>query len=209
MARISRYPQDNDLKGSDKLIGTDEDGLATKTFTLTSIFDELRQIPTPYVTMESPNGTNYTLSISDFGQVVVTLGVPNAPVFTSVPIITGDVEVADVLTVTAAVVSGLPTPFITLQWQRLPENSPWENIDGATGLNYSIVVTDLGARFRVRQTATNAVGTVSAESAQTAQVQGNPIQIIYIDPMVARTDYSEDTAYILAELTALDNIEIV
>ena len=209
MARISRYPQDNDLKGSDKLIGTDEDGLATKTFTLTSIFDELRQIPTPYVTMESPNGTNYTLSISDFGQVVVTLGVPNAPVFTSVPIITGDVEVADVLTVTAAVVSGLPTPFITLQWQRLPENGPWENIDGATGLNYSIVVTDLGARFRVRQTATNAVGTVSAESAQTAQVQGNPIQIIYIDPMVARTDYSEDTAYILAELTALDNIEIV
>lgn len=209
MARISRYPQDNDLKGSDKLIGTDEDGLATKTFTLTSIFDELRQIPTPYVTMESPNGTNYTLSISDFGQVVVTLGVPNAPVFTGVPIITGNVEVASVLTVTAAVVLGLPTPFTTLQWQRLPENGPWENIDGATGLNYSIVVTDLGARFRVRQTATNAVGVVSAESAQTAQVQGNPIQIIYIDPMVARTDYSEDTAYILAELTALDNIEIV
>ena len=61
----------------------------------------------------------------------------------------------------------------------------------------------------MRQAATNAVGTVSIESAQTTVVQGNPIQIIYIDPMVARTDYSEDTAYILAELTALDNIEIV
>jgi len=141
--------------------------------------------------------------------LVVTLGVPNAPVFTGLPVITGDVEVAGTLTATPAVVSGLPTPFVTLQWQRLPSGGPWENINGATGTTYTIVVADLGARFRVRQTATNAVGTVSVESVQTTVVQGNPIQIIYIDPMVARTDYSEDTAYILAELTALDNIEIV
>ena len=209
MARISRYPQDNDLKGSDKLIGTDEDGLATKTFTLTSIFDEMRQTPTPYVTMESPNGTGYTLSISDFGQLIVTLGVPGAPELTGLPVITGDVEVGGVLTVTAAAVSGLPAPFTTLQWQRLPENGPWENIDGATGTNYSIVVTDLGARFRVRQTATNVVGTISVESAQTAQVQGNPIQIIYIDPMKARMGITEGEACLLTALTALDNIEVV
>ena len=209
MARISRYPQDNIVVGTDKLVGTDEDGLATKTYTLTSIFDEMRQTPTPYVTMASPNGTNYVLSISDFGQLVVTLGVPNAPVFTGLPVITGDVEIARALTVTPAVVSGLPTPFVTLQWQRLPADGPWENINGATGTTYTIAIADLGARFRVRQTATNAVGTVSIESAQTGIVQGNPIQVIYIDPMVARTDYSEDTAYILAELTALDNIEII
>jgi len=165
--------------------------------------------PTPYVTMASPNGTNYVLSISDFGQLVVTLGVPNAPVFTGLPVITGDVEVAGTLTVTPAVVSGLPTPFVALQWQRLPAGGPWENIDGATGTTYTIAIADLGARFRVRQTATNVVGTVSIESAQTGVVQGNPIQIIYIDPMVARTDYSEDTAYILQQLTALDNIEII
>ena len=209
MARISRYPQDNIVVGTDKLIGTDEDGLATKTYTLTSIFDEMRKTPTPYVTMESPNGTDYVLSISDFGQLVVTLGVPNAPVFTGLPVITGDVEVSGTLTVTPAVVSGLPTPFVTLQWQRLPAAGPWENINGATGTTYTIVVTDLGARFRVRQTATNAVGTVSIESAQTGIVQGNPIQIIYIDPMKARMARTEGEACLLTALTALDNIEVV
>ena len=209
MARISRYPQDNLVEGTDKLIGTNEDGDVTKTYTLTSIFDVLRQEPTPYVTMRSPNGTDYTLLVSDFGQLIVTLGVPDAPSLTGVPVITGDVEVAGVLTVTPAVASGLPEPFVTLQWQKLPADGPWENIDGVTGVTYTIVVEDLGTRFRVRQTATNAVGAVSIESAQTAVVQGNPIQIIYIDPMVARTDYSEDTAYILQQLTALDNIEIV
>ena len=209
MARISRYPQDNIVVGTDKLVGTDEDGLATKTYTLTSIFDEMRQTPTPYVTMASPNGTNYVLSISDFGQLVVTLGVPNAPVFTGLPVITGDVEVSGTLTVTPAVVSGLPTPFVTLQWQRLPAAGPWENINGATGTTYTIVVTDLGARFRVRQTATNAVGTVSIESAQTGIVQGNPIQIIYIDPMKARMARTEGEACLLTALTALDNIEVV
>jgi len=209
MARISRYPQDNIVVGTDKLVGTDEEGLATKTYTLTSIFDEMRKTPTPYVTMESPNGTDYVLSISDFGQLVVTLGVPNAPVFTGLPVITGDVEVSGTLTVTPAVVSGLPTPFVTLQWQRLPAAGPWENINGATGTTYTIVVTDLGARFRVRQTATNAVGTVSIESAQTGIVQGNPIQIIYIDPMKARMARTEGEACLLTALTALDNIEVV
>lgn len=209
MARISSYPQDNLVEGTDKLIGTNEDGDVTKTYTLTSIFDVLRQEPTPYVTMRSPNGTDYTLLVSDFGQLIVTLGVPNAPELTGIPVITGDVEVAGVLTVTPAVVSGLPEPFVTLQWQKLPADGPWENLDGVTGTTYTIAIADLGARFRVRQTATNAVGAVSVESAQTTVVQGNPIQIIYIDPMVARTDYSEDTAYILQQLTALDNIEIV
>ena len=209
MARISRYPQDNIVVGTDKLVGTDEDGLATKTYTLTSIFDEMRKTPTPYVTMESPNGTDYVLSISDFGQLVVTLGVPNAPVFTGLPVITGDVEVSGTLTATPAVVSGLPTPFVTLQWQRLPAAGPWENINGATGTTYTIVVTDLGARFRVRQTATNAIGTVSIESAQTGIVQGNPIQIIYIDPMKARMARTEGEACLLTALTALDNIEVV
>jgi len=209
MARISSYPQDNLVEGTDKLIGTNEDGDVTKTYTLTSIFDVLRQEPTPYVTMRSPNGTDYTLLVSDFGQLLVTLGVPDAPSFTGLPVITGNVEVAGTLTVTPAVVSGLPDPFVTLQWQRLPDGGLWENIDGVTGTTYTIVIADLGARFRVRQTATNAVGAVSVESAQTTVVQGNPIQLIYIDPMVARTDYSEDTAYILQQLTALDNIEIV
>ena len=209
MARISRYPQDNIVVGTDKLVGTDEEGLATKTYTLTSIFDEMRKTPTPYVTMESPNGTDYVLSISDFGQLVVTLGVPNAPVFTGLPVITGNVEVSGTLTVTPAVVSGLPTPFVTLQWQRLPAGGPWENINGATGTTYTIVVTDLGARFRVRQTATNAIGTVSIESAQTGIVQGNPIQIIYIDPMKARMARTEGEACLLTALTALDNIEVV
>ena len=209
MARISRYPQDNIVVGTDKLVGTDEEGLATKTYTLTSIFDEMRKTPTPYVTMASPNGTNYVLSISDFGQLVVTLGVPNAPVFTGLPVITGDVEVSGTLTVTPAVVSGLPTPFVTLQWQRLPAAGPWENINGATGTTYTIVVTDLGARFRVRQTAANAIGTVSIESAQTGIVQGNPIQIIYIDPMKARMARTEGEACLLTALTALDNIEVV
>ena len=209
MARISSYPQDSLVEDTDKLIGTNEDGDVTKTYTLASIFDVQRQVPTPYVTMESPNGTDYVLSISDFGQLVVTLGVPLGPTFTGELVITGDAEVGGTLTVTPAVVSGLPAPFFSLQWQRLPAEGPWENIDGATGTTYTIVVTDLGARFRVRQTATNAVGTVSIESPQTDVVAGNPIQVIYIDSMKARMDRTEGEACLLTALTALDNIEVI
>ena len=71
------------------------------------------------------------------------------------------------------------------------------------------MVKDLGARFRVSQTATNVVGTISVESAQTEQVQGNPIQLIYIYPMKARMDITEGEACLLTALTALDNIEVV
>jgi len=208
MARISRYPQDNNLDGTDKLIGTDEDGLATKTFTLTSIFDEMRVTPTPYVTMQSPSGADYILSISDFGQLIVLPGVPNTPVITGLPVITGNAAVANTLTVTAAPFTGVPAAYSSLQWQRLPAEGVWENIDGATSTTYTVVIEDLGARFRVRQTATNVVGTVSVNSLQTAVVEGNPIQLIYIDPMIARMDVAEGTDELLVALTALQNTPI-
>jgi len=147
--------------------------------------------------------------MSDLGQLLVFSGIPNAPFIEALPTISGDVEVGRTLTAIPASVTGDPTPVITWQWQRKELGGDWANIIGETSDTYAIGVDDLGDFLRVRQTATNIIGVASATSDETTAVEGNLIEITYIDPLKARMDVFEGEACALAALTALDNIDIV
>ena len=161
------------------------------------------------IEMLSPDGSTFTLLISDLGQLLVFSGIPNAPFIEALPTISGDVEVGRTLTAIPASVTGDPTPVITWQWQRKELGGDWSNIIGETSDTYAIGIDDFGDFLRVRQTATNIIGVASATSEETTAVEGNIIEITYIDPLKARMDVFEGEACALAALTALDNIDIV
>jgi hypothetical protein len=62
-------------------------------------------------------------------------------------------------------------PVITHQWQRSANGTTgWVDIVGATSLNYTPVDADFGYYLKRVETATNAGGSVSAESAATGRV---------------------------------------
>ena len=165
--------------------------------------------PLTTFTLESPNGGIYSLYMSDLGQLLTFSGVPGAPFIEALPTLSGTVNVSRTLTATAASMTGNPAPDVTWQWQRKPGAADWDNIAGQTADTYNIVFGDLGYFLRARQTATNIIGVISAASASTIQVEGNVIQLLYIDPFIQTVDYFEGNDCLLAALTALDNIEIV
>lgn len=84
------------------------------------------------------------------------------PVITGVPTISGTADVGEVLTATAASVSGNPPPSTTWQWER--DGTP---IGGATSSTYTVVLADENAAITVVQTETNTQGSDTAESAAT------------------------------------------
>lgn len=93
------------------------------------------------------------------------------PVISGVPTISGTAKVGQILTATAASVTGTPTPTDTFQWQRSDDGSTgWANISGAVNTTYTAVSADEGKFLRVVQTATNSVGSATANSSSTAQV---------------------------------------
>jgi hypothetical protein len=93
-----------------------------------------------------------------------------APVNTAPPTISGTTTVGQTLTASNGTWSNSPTSF-TYQWLRC--NGGGNNcasVASATVQTYTLVGTDAGNTMRVRVTATNADGSVSAQSAQTAAV---------------------------------------
>jgi hypothetical protein len=86
-----------------------------------------------------------------------------APVNTVAPVASGDVEVGDTVSVTAGTWTGNPTPTLTYQWE-VSDGDAWAEIEGATS-NSLILTEDLvGEDVRCVVTATNGVGTESANS---------------------------------------------
>jgi hypothetical protein len=95
----------------------------------------------------------------------------SVPVISGVPTISGTAKVDEILTATAASVTGTPTPTDTFQWQRSDDGGTgWANISGATSTTYTAVLADEGKYLRVVQTSTNEAGSDTANSASTAQV---------------------------------------
>lgn len=88
-----------------------------------------------------------------------TSAVTYAPTNTTAPSVSGTTQVGQTLTAAAGVWAGYPTPTVARQWQR-----DGANIDGATASTYVLVSADVGAMIRVRETATNSVSSVSANS---------------------------------------------
>ena len=90
------------------------------------------------------------------------------PVNSTVPVISGTVEVGYTLTATSGTWTAGPTSF-AFQWQRVNDNIT--DIDGATGHDYVITANDCGYTIRVQVIATNNSGdSLPAVSAETIEV---------------------------------------
>src|SRR5438132_2838272 len=93
-----------------------------------------------------------------------------APVNTALPTISGTTTVGQTLTASNGTWSNSPTSF-AYQWLRC--NGGGNNcaaVANGTQQTYTLVGADAGHTLRVRVTATNADGSASAQSAQTAVV---------------------------------------
>ena len=119
-----------------------------------------------------------------------------APSITSLPTISGTIEVLQTITATLGSVTGVPTPTSTLQWQISNDGvSGWTNIVGETSTTYTIAVEDDDKYLRVVQTATNAEGSDVENSASTTQVAGSA-------PVISGVPTLSGTAKVGSTLTA-------
>ena len=92
------------------------------------------------------------------------------PVNTSPPTISGTAQVGQTLTAGNGTWSNAPTSF-AYQWLRCNGGgNSCDNVANATQQTHTLVVADAGSTMRVRVTATNADGSSSAQSEQTAVV---------------------------------------
>lgn len=86
------------------------------------------------------------------------------PVALTVPTISGTAQEGETLTRTNGTFRG-ESITITTQWYQ-----DAAAIDGATDATYVVQAGDVGHKIKVRNTATNYAGSVTADSAQTATV---------------------------------------
>lgn len=98
----------------------------------------------------------------------ITLSTVALPSNTVAPAITGTAESGNTLTCSTGTWTGSPTSY-AYQWQR-----GTTNISGATSSSFALTATDVGNTIRCVVTATNAGGSVSANSASTATVTAAP-----------------------------------
>jgi sugar lactone lactonase YvrE len=110
------------------------------------------------------------LVLGDDGDDVVDVigGLITAPAATAAPSVSGTAAVGQTLTATTGTWSGYPTGY-AYQWQRC-SGSPasCSDIPGATSNSYTLTTADDGYSVRVVVTATNGIGSTSADSAATA-----------------------------------------
>lgn len=101
---------------------------------------------------------------------VASAAIAAAPVNTAPPTISGTPQVGQTLTANNGTWSNSPTSF-AYQWLRCNAGgNACANVANGTQKTYTLVGADAGRTMRVRVTATNADGSASAESAQTAVV---------------------------------------
>ncbi len=133
-----------------------------------------------------PNTTYYVraLATNSAGTTVMPLWesfttappAGTAPVNSSLPVISGNLQEGDALEVTAGAWSGTPAPTFTYQWQDC-DRSGQECVDipaAGTGTSYTTAPTDVGLTVDVVVTATNTAGVATATSAATAPVNSPP-----------------------------------
>jgi len=93
-----------------------------------------------------------------------------APQNTAPPTISGTPRVGQTLTATTGTWNGSPTAY-AFQWLRCnPGGQACVAIPGATANTYTLQAPDQGNTIRVQVTATNASGSTTAQSAQTATI---------------------------------------
>lgn len=92
---------------------------------------------------------------------------------TAPPVITGTVQVGQTLSSSTGSWQGTQPISYAYQWQRCDSGGGnCANIPGASGSTYTVASADQGSTLRVTVTATNALGSSSAQSAATGVVAG-------------------------------------
>ena len=151
--------------------------------------DVIVKEPGKGVILHSVNDTPYRIVVGNDGSIE---GIPPAstvPVITTLPAISGIVGVPETITAIAGSVTSLPAFTTSWQWQ-ISDNglTGWVNISGATANTLEITQAYGDKYLRVVQTTTNILGTVSANSLSTVQVQPWP----QITALKVRMDYFEN-----------------
>jgi hypothetical protein len=102
-----------------------------------------------------------------------------APVNTTPPAVTGTPKVGQTLTTTNGTWTGTPTSY-AYHWQRCTSPTSCTNIAGATAQTYTVRTADAGDTLRAVVAASNADGTSTANSNQTATVaaSGGPVSTL-------------------------------
>lgn len=124
---------------------------------------------TPNLRLNVTTSLEPDADVDGYGDVSQDGCVTDAASFTTcgAPTVAGTTEAGGTLTATPG---GSPTNP-ALQWQRCDgAGGSCADVPGATGATLVLTAADVGATFRVRQTATNASGTQSTDSGPTAVV---------------------------------------
>ena len=120
--------------------------------------------------MQSQDGTIFTIVVNNAGELLVIPEGSTAPTIVGIPTISGTEAVWYTLLAVPAAVTGSPTPERSWQWQRSTNGTDWVDITGATSINYLLVDLDGNNYIRVKQTESNVLGSVTAESASTGVI---------------------------------------
>ena len=124
----------------------------------------------PQFTMTSQDGTEFTIVVTNDGQLLVIPEGSTAPTIIGIPTISGTEAVWYTLLAVPAAVTGSPTPERAWQWQRSSNGTDWVDITGATSISYLLVDLDGNNYIRVKQSESNVLGTATAESASTGVI---------------------------------------
>lgn len=124
----------------------------------------------PQFLMTSQDGTEFTIVVTNAGELLVIPEGSSAPTIVGIPTISGTEAVWYTLLAVPAAVTGSPTPTRAWQWQRSTNGTDWVDITGATSISYLLVDLDGNNYIRVKQTESNVLGSVTAESLSTGVI---------------------------------------
>jgi hypothetical protein len=121
-------------------------------------------------TVTASNSTGSAVAVS--APTAVVAAALSAPTNLSAPAISGTASVGSTLTAGTGSWSSSPTSY-GYQWTRCDSSGgACSAISGASASTYAAATADASATLRVTVMATNAAGTATASSAQTAAIQG-------------------------------------
>ena len=104
----------------------------------------------------------------------------------SPPTISGTAVTGETLTAVSGSWTGTPPISFALAWERCDATGGGcAAIAGETGQTYAVAPGDVGSTIRVLETATNAEGSVGAESAQTAVVTAQTAPVNTGEPLIS------------------------
>jgi hypothetical protein len=139
--------------------------IATTATTLTLTSADVGSTFRTRVTATNPDGSTQAYS------AVTTAVTPAPPSVTAAPAVAGTAKEGQLLTATTGTWKGTPSIAYDYAWQRCSAGV-CATIAGATASSYRLVAADVSSTVRVLVTATNAAGSASATSSQTAAVAG-------------------------------------